>query len=263
MSNIAIFGVARGIGRSFIKAEAGNYESIYLFDISNKVFELAAELKSIGVKCFAYQVDVTDIEETRSILESALRGEKIDQVCYLIRSKNKPDFLKITPEEWDDEFALTLKSAFFLIQQLVPHFNNGSAAVLFISSIHADLVCLNKAVTVSYHSAKAGLENLTKYLAVHLGNRNIRVNALRLGFIVQDEHLSRFYSEDNANYRANAELAHPLRRVGHTQEVTSAMTFLLSKQASFITGAILNVDGGMSLVEQSGLVFEVMSEKPE
>ncbi|WP_111976504.1 SDR family NAD(P)-dependent oxidoreductase [Algibacillus agarilyticus] len=257
MCNLAIFGAARGIGLSFIKSDAVKYNKVYLFDISEHVFICRDELISLGINCTAYQLDVTNTDSLVELFKDIFSNCKIDRVCYLIRCKHKPHFLDITPQEWDVEYNLTVKSAFFVIQKIMPYFSDNSPAVLFISSIHAELICLNTSVTISYHSAKAALENMTKYLAVHLGEQNIRVNALRVGFIVQDEFVDKYHSPDNTQYRKRAEFAHPLKRIGLVDEVIPAMRFLLSSDASFITGAILNVDGGLSLVEQSGLMFEV------
>lgn len=250
MTTLAVFGASRGIGRSFVESAAENYSQIFLFDIAESIFDVRDNILSLDVKCEAFLLDVSDVTAMEQSFSTHLSAHKIDNVCYFIRDKNKPHFMDITSAEWDNELDITLKGAFFAVQKLRNYLSN-NAAIIFVSSICAQLM---GSETVSYHVSKAGIENLTKYLAKNMGD-NIRVNAVRLGFIVQEEHEEFFYSDGNSDYRNLAHACHPLKRIGHVDDVTHAMNFLFSPQSSFITGHILNVDGGLSLSEQSHMVM--------
>jgi NAD(P)-dependent dehydrogenase (short-subunit alcohol dehydrogenase family) len=106
----------------------------------------------------------------------------------------------------------------------------------------------------AYHAVKAGLIQLTRYLAVSAGPAGVRVNCVCPGFIVQDEHRARFDASDNAAYRKDAKAIHPLGQVGTADDVAQAVLFLSSPQASFVNGHVLVLDGGATLIEQFGLL---------
>jgi 3-oxoacyl-[acyl-carrier protein] reductase len=257
MKSLAIFGASRGIGLSFANSVIDDYDQIYLFDISDNIYAVRDNIRSTSnKKCDAYVLDVTNVEQMGKCFTKIFNEQSIDNLCYFIRSKNKPHFTSITPQEWDQEFNVTLKGAFFVVQKILPYLK-AKASIVFISSICAQLISTE---TVSYHAAKAGIENLTKYLAKHLRDE-IRVNAVRLGFIVQDEHAERFYSDENSEFRSLAISCHPVGRVGDVQDVFSSILFLFDSSSSFITGHTLNVDGGLSLSEQSSMMMENFHEK--
>lgn len=128
----------------------------------------------------------------------------------------------------------------------------GGGSIVNIGSIAAFMACHESPI---YHVAKGGLLQMTRYLAVEAGPYGVRVNAVLPGFIVQDEHLTRYASANNERYREIAEFSHPLRRVGSAEDVSNAVLFLCSSGAHFISGQTVVVDGGLSIQEQSGLLF--------
>lgn len=254
MKNLVVIGCAKGIGRSYVLAQASEYDQMFLLDLDPNISELADQINSsTDCQCTTYQIDVQDITALQSIL-SELPVDSVDNLCYFIRDKVKKDLFAMEEQDWDRELNVTLKGAFFASQALAPKLAKAdNPGIVFVSSICAELITPG---TVSYHVSKAGLENLTKYLASHLGPQNIRCNTVRLGFIVQEEHLERFWSESNTEYRDTALKVHPLRRIGTVEDVIQGIEFLFSEKASFITGHILNIDGGLALQEQSTLAYE-------
>lgn len=254
MTCLVVFGCSRGIGKSYVLSEATKYKRIYLFDYSDSVFDVQQACRELGVDCFAFLLDIKNDLQLKEVI-SGLPDMAVDHVVYFIRAKNIKDISSIQSNDWDDELDTTLKGAFFSIQALIPSLEkNVNSSVIFISSICAQNISSG---TVSYHVAKAGLEHLCRHLAANLGYKGIRVNSVRLGFIVQEEHLERFYGNENTNYRALSERIHPLKRIGNVHDVIGAVSFLHSENASFITGHVLNVDGGLALREQSSLAFEL------
>lgn len=152
-------------------------------------------------------------------------------------------------ESWDATFSVSLRSAFAVSQSFItqsPYL--GRRYIVNIGSVTAKFVSDQ---SPAYHVAKAGLEGLTKYLAVAGPTHNckINVNCLSLGFIVQNRNLVRFQEVNNAMYRATAEKHLPNGEVGKDFDVANAIKFLISGDADFINGAVIPLDGGATLIE--------------
>lgn len=253
---VAIIGCSRGLGRATAAHLASEGVDLLLLDIQAEVAELAVEFREQGVEVGHQLFDVTAPETLAAAFEAGLDGGPLDGLLYFVRGREKEAVLDFDPSSWDRDFELSLRGAFFSAQAAVPHLirSERQPAIAFVSSICGELVAADE--SVSYHAAKAGLEQLTRYLAVTLGPQGVRANAVQPGFIVQDEHQARYAQDDNARYRRLSEAAHPLGYVGTSLDVAQAASFLLSPQARFITGQVLRVDGGSGLLEQTWLLRE-------
>lgn len=243
--NVLIIGSAKGFGKELaIKLHEGG-ANLFLLDkepqeqvLSNAkyiIFDAEASLSSC--ECLA----------------SDLIGG-LDAVVYIVRGRVRTNLEELTSEEWDSDINLSLKSAFFQIQSLLPLLKESTsgANILLVSSVCAGLI---GSESLTYHVSKAGVEQLTRYLAIHLGKYNIRVNAVQPGFLVHDEHKERFYSEENENYRELACKLHPMGKIGHDVDVANPCLFLLSQASAFITGQVLCIDGGLTIQEPWNLVW--------
>jgi NAD(P)-dependent dehydrogenase (short-subunit alcohol dehydrogenase family) len=104
--------------------------------------------------------------------------------------------------------------------------------------------------------AKAAIENMTRYIAKHGGKYNIRMNAIAPGFIVQDEHLERFYSDDNVAFRTIANEIHPLKSIGNSDDIANMVLFLSSEKSKFINGQTIIIDGGLTIQDSWDLVYK-------
>lgn len=182
------------------------------------------------------KADVTDGNEVDRLVLQASASGRID-----LWVNNVGDFLSkpvvdTTIEEWQGIIDSNLTSAFLCCKAVVPHMRaHGGGQIINIGMMHAEVL---RAVpnTVPYTIANTGLLILTKSLAKSEGRYGIRVNALNPGFI-----------ETGKYPPERAEETIPLQRMGHPEEVAAAVSFLASKEASYITGAILSIHGGAYL----------------
>ena len=259
---VIVTGAARGIGKNIaIKfATAGAYVVIADQDdtSANMVVE---QIRSAGNNSEYYKVDLSKIEQAESMIRDVMHAHgRIDVLVNNARSGTRTESLDENEENWKLSLDVSLKAPLFMSQVFIrKHTDNTEmACIVNISSVAAQKICNESAV---YHVAKAGLENLTRYLAVYGGPKGIRVNAVRPGFIVQDEHQGRYLQKDNASYRQMAENCHPLRRVGTSDDIADAVLFLSSDRASFITGQVLTIDGGLTIQDQWDLASNFARRK--
>ena len=150
-------------------------------------------------------------------------------------------------ERWDRILGINLSGPFYLVKALLPLLKKaGNASVVNISSIASK----SPGTSVAYSVSKAGLDMLTEYLAGDLGPYGLRVNAINPGLVKTPLHLDNKVFEDEPSYLEMIEKApsrYPLGRIGRPEDIASMASFLLSDEASWITGSIIKVDGGTTL----------------
>lgn len=166
--------------------------------------------------------------------------EKIDALVYCPGSILLKPFARIRPDDFMQDYQLNVLGAVKVIQAILPSLKSApQASIVFLSSVAATL-------GLNYHSvvasSKGALEGLTRALAAEFAP-TIRVNAIALS--LTDTPLANGLLNTEQKIEANAQ-RHPMKRIGNTSDVTHMISFLLSDQASWITGQIFHVDGGMS-----------------
>lgn len=243
---VLITGAARGIGKNIAQKFVEVGANVIIADIDTlSGVETASELNNSDQKVEFKEVNLQKNEQSDELIRTIIdKYGKIDILINNARAGARTEPLKETESNFQIALDVSLKAPLFLSQALVNDSmkKKNSCCILNISSIAAAKIC---GESVSYHIAKAALENLTRYLAVHGGPHGVRVNAIRPGFIVQDEHLQRYKLDSNEKYRRLAEYCHPLRKYGTSEDVANAALFLCSDFAGFITGQVLTVDGGL------------------
>lgn len=256
---VTVTGAARGIGRNIAAGFAAAGARVFLCDINAELGRAAAnELCAQGHSAEFITADLAVHGAAASMVAGiAARAGRLDVLVNNARSGKAVAFLDETEESWDQGIAVTLKAAFFASQQAIRTMSaKGGGAILNIGSIAAFMATHESPV---YHAAKAGIVQMTRYIAAAAGAAGVRVNCICPGFVVQDEHRGRYDSASNEAYRSTAELFHPLRRVGSSDDVAELALFLCSDRARFISGEVLVLDGGATIQEQFSLLRRLES----
>lgn len=235
-----VTGAARGIGKSIATLLAKNKLNIVVSDILYEdAQKTAKELESFDIKALAIKTDVSNAGDVDKLIKTTL--EEFGSVEYLINNAGiTRDNLSIrmSEEEWDQVIDINLKGTFLCSQYAAKAMmKKRFGRIVNISSVSG---ILGTAGQANYASSKAGIIALTKSMARELGGRNITVNAIAPGFILTEmtEKLPDKVKED---YLTQI----PLKRAGTPDDIAEVVNFLISPSASYITGTVINVNGGM------------------
>lgn len=241
-----ITGAARGIGESIaIKlAEHGaNIAFTYVSDSSaEKATNLVIKLEALGVKAKAWKSNAGDYQQAESFVNDVVKEFGTVDVCVNNAGISKDNLLlRMTPEQWDEVMDVNLKSVFNMTKQVIrPMMKSKKGSIINMSSI---VGVRGNAGQGSYAASKAGIIGFTKSIALELGSRNVRVNAIAPGFIETD--MTHYLKEGAA---AEAFLAKiPLGRFGTAEEIGNTTLFLASDMSSYITGQVISACGGLNI----------------
>ncbi len=236
-----ITGAGRGIGRAIALQFAG-YGAKVVINYRNsitQVEELLTEIKNAGGEAIAVRADVSLEEEAKALLDGA--AEQYGRVDILVNNAGITRdnlLMRMSEEEFDSVMNINLKGTFFCLKYAAAiMLKQRSGKIINISSV---VGVTGNAGQTNYAASKAGVIGMTKSAARELASRGITVNAVAPGFIRTDmtEVLPDKVKEANISNI-------PLRRFGTAQEVAGAVSFLASEAANYITGQVLQVDGGM------------------
>ena len=249
-----VTGSARGIGKTIAAAFGRAGAKVAISDLNREASKATVrEMRKAGIDAHHFAVDLSKRGgPQRMVAAVAKKFGRLDVLVNNARAGKRLGLAEDTEDNWDTTLSVGLRAAYFASQRAIPVMHSkGGGSIVHISSVSALLVSQESA---GYHAAKAGLIQLTRFLAVHAGRHGVRVNSVLPGFIVQDEHRERFEREDNATYRAQAEKCHPLGTAGHASDVAETTLFLCSESARFITGQAIVVDGGLSIQDPWALM---------
>jgi len=238
-----VTGASRGIGRSIAKelAAAGAKVIVNYAGREDLAAEVVNEIRQAGGDALAVRADVSKPDEVENLINQALEVYgKIDILVNNAGITRDTLILRMKEEDWDAVVDTNLKGVFLCSKACAKGMlKRRSGVIINISSV---VGISGNAGQANYSAAKAGVIGLTKALAKEFAPRGIRVNAVAPGYISTD------MTEKLSSEVKNQVLNHiPLGHVGEPQDIAKAVVFLASSQASYITGQILSVDGGMEM----------------
>jgi 3-oxoacyl-[acyl-carrier protein] reductase len=235
-----VTGASQGIGHACALALAGQGASVAVAARNQqKLDELVAQIAATGGKAAAFVMDVADEEQIKSGIKSALgQFGKIDILVNNAGITRDQLVMRMKRADWDAVLDTNLTSAYLCIQQVIGSMlKQRWGRIINITSIFGQM---GQAGQANYAASKAGLIGLTMAMAREVASRNITCNAVAPGFI--ETGMTAVLSEE---FKQTAVKMIPLGRVGTTEDVANAVSFLSSDEASYITGHVLNVNGGM------------------
>ncbi len=235
-----VTGASRGIGKAIAErfAEAG--ASVVICARNDELLkQVAAEITSKGQKCLALRADVTsenDVDGTvKKTLDSHGRLDILVNNAGIVRDNL---IVRMKAEDWDIVLSTNLKSAFLFISAAArPMMRQRMGRIINITSVVGIRGNMGQA---NYAASKAGIIGLTKSAARELASRNILVNAIAPGFIATD-----MTGQISGEHRELIMKEIPLARLGQPEDIANTALFLASDRAGYITGQVINVDGGM------------------
>jgi 3-oxoacyl-[acyl-carrier protein] reductase len=235
-----VTGASQGIGRTCALRLAKEGASVAVAARSQeKLNQLVNEITKAGGKGSAFPVDVADEEQIKSAVKAAIaQFGKIDVLVNNAGITRDQLVMRMKRADWDAVLQTNLTSAYLCIQQVIPSMlKQRWGRIINITSVFGQM---GQAGQANYAASKAGLIGLTMAIAREVGSRNITSNAVAPGFI--ETAMTATLSEE---FKQNAVKQIPLGRVGTPEDVAAAVAFLASDDASYITGHVLSVNGGM------------------
>lgn len=242
MRKIALItGGSRGIGAACVRAFAEDgYSVVFLYNRSaDKAEALVQTLRSEGRDVSAYPCDVSEPQQVSATVANILRTyHRIDALVNCAGIAHIGLFTDMTEDEWDHLFAVNVRSAFSVTKAVLPGMiSEQKGAIVNVSSMWGEV---GASCEVAYSATKAALIGLTKALAKEVGPSGVRVNVVTPGVI--DTDMNAQLTDDD---RAALADETPLGRIGAAEEVAKTILFLCGEGASFITGQVLGVSGGL------------------
>jgi 3-oxoacyl-[acyl-carrier protein] reductase len=240
---IIVTGATRGIGRA-IALEAARHGANVAFNFlksEQRAEELKREIETLGVKVMAFKTDVGDLKAVREMVNAVKGGfGRIDGLVNNAGLTRDKLLVMMSEEDWSEVIRTNLTGAFnFARAAAFMMMKAKRGAILNVTSVSG---LAGMAGQVNYSAAKAGLIGMTKAMAKELGRLGVRVNALALGFVETD--MTAALPAENRTAGLNLI---PLGRFGTVEDVAPVAAFLLSDATAYITGAVIQVDGGLAM----------------
>jgi 3-oxoacyl-[acyl-carrier protein] reductase len=236
-----ITGASRGIGKGIAVEFAKQGANVaFTFNASAEAAkELEKELESFGIKAKGYQSNAANFDAAQELVKQVLEDFGSIEVLINNAGITKDNLLmRISEEDFDQVIEINLKSVFNLTKAIIrPMMKQRAGSIINMSSV---VGIKGNAGQTNYAASKAGILGFTKSVALELGSRNIRCNAIAPGFI-ETEMTGKLDEKTVEEWRK----AIPLKRGGTPEDVANACVFLASDMSSYITGQTLSVDGGM------------------
>lgn len=238
-----VTGAARGIGKALALKFASEGANVAFTDlvIDENGKQTEEEIAAFGVKAKGYASNAADFGETERVVNQV--KEDFGRIDILVNNAGITKdglMMRMTEAQWDAVIAVNLKSAFNFIHAVLPvMMRQREGSIINMASV---VGVHGNAGQSNYAASKAGLIALAKSIAQEVGSRNIRANAIAPGFI--ETAMTAALPED---VRKEWVVKIPLRRGGQVEDIANVATFLASDMSSYVTGQVIQVDGGMNM----------------
>ena len=236
-----VTGATRGIGKEIALelAQNGLDIAINYRSMQEGIEDLKKEIEAYGVRCEFVGADVANFEQCENMVKETV--EKFGKIDILVNNAGITKdglIMRMKKEDFEAVIDINLIGTFNVTRNVIPYMiKQKSGRIINVSSV---VGVAGNAGQTNYSASKAGVIGFTKSLAKEVASRNILVNAIAPGFI--DTDMTKVLS-DNVKEGINAQI--PLRRMGNPKEVAKVVKFLASEDSSYITGQVINIDGGM------------------
>jgi len=237
-----VTGAGSGIGEATVRRYATEGAAVVVIDLeAERAHRVAGEIESGGGRAIAIAADVSNVEQAAEAIAKTLGTfGRLDILVNNAAITTGDDLLQIDEATWDRDVDGVLKSVYACTRPALRHMVERRAGVVInIAAVNAFLALGNE----PYSAAKAGVAHLTKSIAVRYGAHGIRANAVAPGTTRTPPWRRRL--ERDPSLMDRLVRWYPLGRIGEPEDIASAVLFLSSEEASWITGVVLNVDGGL------------------
>jgi len=232
-----VTGGSQGIGRAIAEFLADKGGDIAIFDIIDGD-EVAGIIRNKGRRCLFYQVDVADLQTVGEAVDGVVKEMgKVNNLVNNAGITSDKLLLRMKEEDWDRVIRVNLKSVFSCTKAVIRHMLKTGGSIVNISSIAG---VMGNAGQANYAASKAGIIGFTKSVAKEYGERGIRVNAVAPGFV-----RTRMTDALDDKTKEGMLKAIPLKRFGEPVDIAYLVYFLISGYGTYITGEVINVNGGL------------------
>jgi len=234
-----ITGAGRGIGKNTALKLADCGANIALVDMIPEIEDVRLQVESMGIKCHSYNADVTDLNAIEKMVGKVVTELGSIQILVNNAGITKDNlFMRMKQEEWSRVIDVNLNGIFNVTKAVIRSMvKQRSGKIINISSV---VGFSGNSGQVNYSSTKSALVGFTKSLAREVGTRGVTVNAVAPGFI--NTTMTKTLNEDQKEVILRQI---PLGRMGSAEDISNAVAFLASEEASYITGSVIHVNGGM------------------
>jgi NAD(P)-dependent dehydrogenase (short-subunit alcohol dehydrogenase family) len=241
--HVLVTGGARGIGEATVEKALSEGARVSFVDVDSAAAAALVARLDAGERLLFREADIRSADEIGRAVAAA--RDTFGSVTGLVNNAGRNSYadpVAMTEAQWDDVFSVDLKSAWLVARAVLPDMIAARrGAIVNIASIHADMTYPGM---FPYAAAKSGLVGFTRSLALEMGAHQIRVNALSPGY-TETALVAEFFARSDPALRAKVLESHPLGRIGRPAEIANCAVFLLSDEASFVTGVNWRADGGL------------------
>jgi len=242
-----ITGSASGLGKTISLKLASHGADIVIVDINkDAVNESIRDVEKIGHNCIGFVCDISKQDEVRKMARSVIA--EFGKIDILVNNAGgalhtKAKFEEVTEKDWDIVMDVNLKGAFFCCKEIIPQMiKQGGGRIVNISALAGRATA--SLAGVQYTSAKAGIGGLTRHLAKEMGKHNIYINAVAPGITMSGPRVEALWNQKSEQEKKKVLDSIPLNRLGKPEDVANVVLFLASEEASYITGATIDSNGG-------------------